>query len=149
MFLSTKLNSQTIWSCFRFLTDNFSEERFTFGTLKFDRGDFTWIILFNLFFLVLKEIIRSLLTWFTIRLYKNFPVKCLRLERIIFLRFGKISFFDILIHFEKIFPGNIWLLWNYYWKCLNLKKCYNRVITVIKVRDLLLTLLQVITILAA
>ena len=52
-------------------------------------------------------------------------------------------FFDIVIPFEKIFPGNVQLFQNSYWKWLNLREndviC---VITVIKVHDLLLTLSQ-------
>ena len=59
-------------------------------------------------------------------------------------KFRKKGFSDIPIPFKKIFPGNIQLFQNLYWKCLNLRKmsliC---VITVTKKYDLLLTLLQV------
>ena len=71
----------------------------------------------------------------------------LRLERSAFLKNFEKCFFDILIPFEKVFPGNIWLF------LLEVPKFKENVIicviTVIKVRDVLLTLLQVVTILAA
>ena len=62
-----------------------------------------------------------------------------------FWKISKIFFFDILIPFEKIFPGHIWLFRNSYRK----KNDIICVITVIKVRDFLLTLLPVISILEA
>ena len=56
-------------------------------------------------------------------------------------------FFDILIPFEKIFPGNIWLFRNSDLKVPKFKEhVLISVITPIEVRGLLFTLLQVITI---
>ena len=74
------LKSNAISSCFGSLTYSLSKERSTIGILKFDPGDFVWISLFNVLFLVLKELILALycmvLIGFTITLYKNLPVKC-------------------------------------------------------------------------
>ena len=72
----------------------------------------------------------------------------LRLERSVFLRNfeKKIFFFDILIPFANIFPGNMSMFQKFAFEVPTFKEIV--LICIMKVRDLLLTLLQVITRLA-
>ena len=81
---------------------------------------------------------------------QNNSISNLRLEGSVFLKnFDFFKFFDTLIPFEKIFPASFVvskLLLQLPRFIENVLIC---VITVIKARDLLLILLQVITILAA